>query len=61
MEKLYDEYTGYIEKLKTEWENSAVKAKEHGNTEDYVKGQIKIQVADALEQIFKAKYKSVKG
>jgi len=61
MEKLKKEYVDYIQKLRNEWEEKANYAKENGDEDNYVKGQIKVQMTQVFEKVFLAKYKKIEN
>lgn len=61
MDKLKKEYVDFVHKLRNEWEEKADYAKENGDQDNYVKGQIKIQVTHVLEKVFLAKYREIEN
>ena len=60
-ERLFEKYIGFCERVISEWEKKAAADKEHDRLDDYVKGQIKVQVGIAMRDSFKGIYRSIDG
>lgn len=58
-EILFEKYMEFCERVIGEWQKKALLDREHGQEDEYIKGQIKAQVGFAMRDAFKGIYRSI--